>query len=150
MFIKKTNLMVQIKTFITYKPRTVNLSQEDEDTLLQFAKFIGKNDVSEITVHDVSAYCEYVRQNRTAYQVLTQATAIRCFLRYYNFHRNMPKRSVGHPPRIEEALKVKKLVDEGRSFRDVAELTGINISLVHRWYHKKLPRKAKSGSIEPQ
>lgn len=141
---KKNNLVVQIKTFITYKPRNVNLTEEDEEVLLQFAKFCGKNDVSEITIHDINAYSEFVRQTRTGYQVMNQNIVIRCFLRYYNFHRNMPKRKGGNPPKIEEIKKIKRLVDEGRSYRDVKEVTGLQLSQIHRWYHFKLPRNSST------
>jgi site-specific recombinase XerD len=146
-FKKKTGLEEQIHHFILYKPRSVNMSAEDEECLLRFAKFIGKNDVSEITQHDVKAYIEYMRQNYTGYQVLNQATAIRCLLRYYNFHRNMPKRKVGHPPKVEEITKVKKMVEEGYSYRDIQEKTGLHLSHIHHWVHYKIP---KQGSVKPE
>ena len=150
MFIHKNRLSGQIKTFITYRPHTIHIDEDDEKTLLDFAKFCGKTDVSEITPLDVLRYEYSLRTVYTQYQCQIKLTLIRALLRYFNFHRNMPKKKVGHPPRIDEIAKVKKLVDEGRTFREVSEATGINISQIHRWYHYQIPMLSRGGSTEPR
>jgi hypothetical protein len=144
-FNKNKKLEVQVETFIKYRPGTVSLNTEDQVTLKDFANSTHKNDVSEITEDDMKVYEVTLWQHYTMYGVYSRMKLIRCFLRYFNLRYN-PQR-LGRPVEVNKINQVKKLVDDGRTFREVSELTGMNLSLVHRRYKYKT---LENDSVKPR
>lgn len=138
MFIKKPDepLIEQVRVFIKYRPQTIHIEPDDEALLILFARMTGKRDISEVDHEDIARFENYLRQSLTNYIRERVMRKIGALMRYYNFHRKFvdrPRR--GRPANVEMIDTVRKLVDDGYSFRDAAREVNRNVSQVHRWYH---------------
>lgn len=153
MLFTKRRIPMQIRIFLEYKPFHVEIRDEEAELLHEFGKFLeemGKMDVSQIGPQDVQEFerkiCDSLKLTPGLFFI--RSAGIKHFLRFYYFHRKLPKHRAGRIPNEKEIKRIREYINEGHSFREARDKFHKNISAVHRMYHYKPSILALNGSTK--